>query len=294
MSLAHLDGCGVDDDGRDPRCPGCRAERRLAAALDRELAPRGDDDRRLARAVATALLLPIAPAPIATAGAPTAAAPGLGGWAVGAWVLGAAATSAIAATLLAREAPSEPRAQVVVEQEIAPTPARPPASAPTRSVPHAPPITSAPVEPPVATARPKRRRARAELASAPSVASAAELFASATSARKQSRTRDAIALYRRLIAEHRESREALVADVALARLLLDLRDPSGALQAYERYLARAPTGTLAEEAWVGKAVALRRLGRGDDEAAAWRELLARFPDAVARDRAQRRLDELAR
>ena len=47
---------------------------------------------------------------------------------------------------------------------------------------------------------------------------------------------------------------------------------------------------MAEEALVGRARTLARLGRSEEERAAWRALLSRFPQSDYRWRAQQRLD----
>ena len=59
------------------------------------------------------------------------------------------------------------------------------------------------------------------------------------------------------------SRAARTSRVPHARLLLDTLDrPADALDGFSAYLDADPRGTLSEEAQVGRAQALRRLGRG--------------------------------
>jgi hypothetical protein len=77
------------------------------------------------------------------------------------------------------------------------------------------------------------------------------------------------------------------------RMLLDDGDASGALQRFDDAL-RLGTGALREDVMLGRALALQRLGRVDDEAKAWSSLLATYPSSVHADRARRRLRELGR
>ena len=51
-------------------------------------------------------------------------------------------------------------------------------------------------------------------------------------------------------------------------------------------------GTLAEEARVGRALALQKLGRRAEEREAWTQLLLRHPHSVQEERARARLQEL--
>ncbi|HZO11640.1 MAG TPA: tetratricopeptide repeat protein [Polyangiaceae bacterium] len=151
----------------------------------------------------------------------------------------------------------------------------------------APPITLAPpapkVEaPPISSAAPT--------SSAPDV-SAAELFHRANAARRAGNAAEAARLYRLLQQRFPGSREAGASRLALARLLLDrLGDAAGALALFDQALASG--GVLAEEALLGRAMALGRLGRTADERAAWETFLARYPNSVNAERARRRLDEL--
>ena len=65
-----------------------------------------------------------------------------------------------------------------------------------------------------------------------------------------------------------------------------------ALASFDSYLATSPNGTLAEEALVGRAAALMRLGRRDAERESWTRLLREHPDSVQGQLARRRLAEL--
>jgi TolA-binding protein len=125
-------------------------------------------------------------------------------------------------------------------------------------------------------------------------ASAAQLFARANAARRSGDVERALPLYRRLLTEFGASREARTAEVTMARLLLDTQgNATEALGLFQRYQREQPDGTLAEEAVLGEAEALKALGRRADEAAAWSRLVERFPTTVHRARAEARLAEIA-
>jgi TolA-binding protein len=157
---------------------------------------------------------------------------------------------------------------------VAPTPAVGAASPP-------------PIEPLKPATVPRRRLAIG--ASAPA-AYAATLFAEANRLRHQGAYESAAVAYQRLIEGSPGSREGLAALVVLAQLELDRRGaPSAALPLFERYLKAQPHGPLAEEARVGRAVALERLDRPAQERAAWLELLQEHPRSVHDDQAKNRL-----
>jgi len=121
---------------------------------------------------------------------------------------------------------------------------------------------------------------------------AADLFARAAAARRDAEHETAARLYGEVRARFPGSREAAMSCVALGRLLLDrLGDPAGALEAFDAYRTADPGGTMAEEALVGRALALMRLRRTPEERAAWAELLARHPASANAERARRRLAE---
>ncbi len=118
----------------------------------------------------------------------------------------------------------------------------------------------------------------------------AELFSRANDARRASDTARAIALHEELQSKFPDSREASTSRVALGRLLLDRAgDPARARALFDRYLDRDPSGPLAEEARVGRALAFMRLGDRDAERSAWREVLERHPGSVHAERARQRL-----
>jgi len=122
---------------------------------------------------------------------------------------------------------------------------------------------------------------------------AGALFSAANVSRRRGETARATEQYRRLVKEYPSSPEALVAHVALGRLLLARTGAvAGALAEFDAYLVAAPTAALAEEALFGRATCLMRLGRDREESATWRQLVERFPRSVYADRARVRLGEL--
>ena len=154
------------------------------------------------------------------------------------------------------------------------------------------------VLPPVSPSAPvDDARADAEIP-APSVEvapgeTAADLFARANRARRAGDWGAAVGLYEELGRRFGGSREEVLSRVTFGTLLLEvLRQPQRALGLFERYLEAAPGGSMAEEALVGRAVALGQLGRDARERAAWETLLERFPGSAHAERARRRLDEL--
>ncbi|MBI5487259.1 MAG: hypothetical protein HY905_08000 [Deltaproteobacteria bacterium] len=121
----------------------------------------------------------------------------------------------------------------------------------------------------------------------------AQLLAQANELRRTGAYVDAAGLYRELQRRYPGTREELVSRVTLGRVLLErLDDAAGALAIFDGYLTAAPGGTLAEEAWVGRALALQRLDRTDEERAAWTTVLSLFPDSAHAERARRRLAEI--
>jgi len=89
------------------------------------------------------------------------------------------------------------------------------------------------------------------------------------------------------------SREEIVGRALYGQLLLDqLGEPRRALTMFERYLAADPSGALAEEARLGRAQALRRLGQPHEERSAWLELMREHPGSVHVAAARTRLAAL--
>ena len=101
--------------------------------------------------------------------------------------------------------------------------------------------------------------------------------------------------YRQLIGEHGSSPIAIAALISLGQLeLRHLRKPVEALSRFDRYLARAPKGSLAEEARVGRIAALRAMRRAAEEAEALEDFLVHHPRSLRAQRMRARLQNLRR
>ncbi len=148
------------------------------------------------------------------------------------------------------------------------------------------PVVAAPVAPAVAPSRPLRA---APVAAPAVVIGPAELFDTATEARRRSDYGRSLDLDRELEQRYPTSSEAQVSRAIVGRLLLDRGDPAGALAKFDSYLA-AGGGDLGEEAMVGRATALDRLGKADEATRAWSALVAAFPDSPYAARARARLE----
>jgi hypothetical protein len=75
-------------------------------------------------------------------------------------------------------------------------------------------------------------------------------------------------------------------------MMLDSGDLDAALRYFDEYLHTG--GALSEDVMLDRAVSLQRLGRSEDEAAAWASLLQAYPGSVHAERAHRRLSELGK
>jgi TolA-binding protein len=124
--------------------------------------------------------------------------------------------------------------------------------------------------------------------------SASELFSDANAARRSGDTDRAVLAYRRLQTEHPRSDEALLSHMLLARLELGRGAAGAALRQFDAYLSQASNGSLAQEALQGKAQALTQLGRKQEAAVAWRQLLQRYPTSVYAESAREHLGEGSR
>ncbi len=105
----------------------------------------------------------------------------------------------------------------------------------------------------------------------------AELLDAESGARRRGDYGRVLELHRKLEARFVRSREAQVSRATVGRLMLDRGEPGPALASFDAYL-RAGSGELGEEAMVGRATALERLGRADEASRAWGALLAAFPE----------------
>jgi hypothetical protein len=116
-------------------------------------------------------------------------------------------------------------------------------------------------------------------------------FEAANQARLRGDRVAAIAGYRQLLATWPHSPEAALTQATLGRLLLDQGDPAAALRHLDAYLAGTDV-SLREEVLSARAVAFMHLGRGPDEVAAWKLLLAQYPQSIHVARAHARLEAL--
>jgi TolA-binding protein len=163
----------------------------------------------------------------------------------------------------------------VLEEQVAPPLVPAPSESRPRPIPGARPASI-----PVATAQPDSE--------SPGLA-----FQQANEARRAGQHGRAAEGYRALIATYPGSAEAPASLVALGRMLLDDGDAAGALRCFDDYLHRGGGG-LGEDVMLGRALALQRLGRSDDESGAWSTLLASYPRSVHAERARRRLLDLGK
>lgn len=197
---------------------------------------------------------------------------------------------------------ARPAAELAVPPAVEPV-AIAPLDEPMADVPPPPPpMVEAVVEAPkpvvhhttrtVARAEPVQPVAAALPAPEPVVESAAALFATANEARVSGQRTQAIAQYSALLLQFPQAAEAQLSQAIVGRLLLDEGDAGAALTHFDAYL-QTPEGGLREEAIEARARALRVLGRSDDEAKAWQQLLTNYPQSIYKERAEARLNALA-
>lgn len=193
--------------------------------------------------------------------------------------------------LFAVSAPAVVEVASVVETSSAPPP-RPIAPRATVAPPPAPePTASASAEAPAVTTPPVAH-APAPVQSAappPRERTASSVFADANLALRRGEYAQAIALYDEVETTFAGSAEATTTEAILGRLALDRGDAAGALRHFDAYLARGGGG-LREEAMVGRATALGRLGRTGEEKVAWTALLAAYPSSAHAAHARARLE----
>jgi TolA-binding protein len=269
----HLAGCGV-----------CRVERALVAQAALDAAPLRDEELVLAR-----LKRGVAARPAVPGGRRSKRK---GAFLAVALAAGAVASVAAAATVVIVRRATAPQASVATEPSQRPrSPAPAHRSEPPRSDEPRDVAAAEAAEPSDEQGGPEVARSAPRAAVEP--ASASELFSRANQARRDGKTTEAVRLYRALQERFSGSSEELVSRVTLGRLLLDrLGDSRGALVQFNSYLASPGGGVLREEAMVGRALSLGRMGRTAEERAAWQALLDTFPKSTQRKRAQARLVEL--
>jgi len=165
----------------------------------------------------------------------------------------------------------------------------PPLGEPVRSLAELRPPATAGAARPQAVNRRRAAAARAQGARA----DAATLLAQAEDAESSGRLVGASHLYGELGRSFPGTREDVVARALHGQLLLDrLGRPARALALFEAYLNAEPAGTLAEEARLGRARSLERLGRSSEERSAWLDLLRAHPRSIHAAAARARLAAL--
>jgi hypothetical protein len=126
----------------------------------------------------------------------------------------------------------------------------------------------------------------------PPALTASALFREANDLRRAGDHAGALLRYDQLGREFPGTREEITGRVIAGQLQLGSDLPLLALAGFDSYLDVSPSGTLAEEARVGRARALGALSRTDDEVDAWRNLLLRHPSSIHVERARARLRQL--
>ena len=185
----------------------------------------------------------------------------------------------------------EPKLPVVTRAKVAPAPVTPEPEAVAEPEPT--PVVVTPVAPPRVIAARPRAPEPANVPPPVVAPSADDLFTAANEARRNGDSQKSFELYTQLARIHPGSREETTSRVLLGRLLLDRGgDPTQALGLFTRYLEANPGGTLAEEARLGRALALTRMGQAKEERQAWQQLLAFHPNSIHAERARKRLEEL--
>jgi TolA-binding protein len=281
---AHLD-----------RCAACRLSLTLPDDLHAEAAVTSADDALLAGIVRGALSSTVYEPRVAVERPRRVRVGGAWGVAAAFAVLlvggGGAAVWSMGGTTYVRKLVPE----ILQLRHRAPAPERPAAAAPVRAVaaPEVVPVAPSPtLAPDIAPPAPPPHLPRLHVPLPPPRASADELFADANRARRAGDVPLALHRYAELRRSFPGSREEITSRVVVGDLLLAEGPTREALASFDSYLATSPNGTLAEEALVGRASALMRLGRRDEERGAWTRLLREHPDSVQTERARRRLAEL--
>jgi hypothetical protein len=259
-------------------CAACRFELSLAPGLFAHVALRSEDDALVARAVART-------SPMRYARRPARRKI----WNVTALVAAAAAVAAVASggayawrrSAVARlEAPAFIPARDVETQERAVVPP---------SAPHADAVVE-PLRPAPELVRPPERE-KPRAAPAPAPTSCADRFRRANEARREGAPEEAVRLYLELRPACAGTSEEISSRVLVGRIYLDrLGDPARALTAFDGYLSGTSSGSLREDAMIGRALALGRLHRTTEEANAWAALVAAYPDSLYADKARSRLN----
>jgi tetratricopeptide (TPR) repeat protein len=120
--------------------------------------------------------------------------------------------------------------------------------------------------------------------------SATHLLAKAQKERSQKQYAQALKSYQSLFRLYPTSKEASLARVSAAQLMLSQGQPGPALAAFDAY-ERSGGGALAQEAHYGKIQALRALGRAEQERTEIRRFLELYPSSLQSASLKRRLGE---
>jgi TolA-binding protein len=262
--------------GADPLL---RVAHRVGSDFDRISAVRAGDDDLIARSIGR-MARQSGPAPRARR-----VRRSLGILLAAAFVAGGVAAASGGAWYRAWVAEPAKSAQVAVETGTRSGPVEP-----AVRVEPAPPLGSA--MPSAAAEAPPPSRTNAGTASSHAAdPTAVGLFEQASAARRAGDYGRASDLFTELQQSFPQSAEAHLAEISLGKLLLASGRPERALGHFRRYLGSGG-GPLGEEALVGSAESLMRLGRAADERRAWQELLEKYPTSVHAARASGRLGQI--
>ena len=294
--LLEKEARGVLDAGERTRldahlahCTTCRMERQLRADFAEELESEFPLERAIGLGIERASLIPPARESVMVLRAPRKRRL-RAVWllAAAAVLVGGAAAAAIGIREAGRTSPGIVQASPVQTSALEATHAKAHHASIEAATPA--PAPAEPVETAVAasTLASPHRAVHAVAVAAP-IVGPAELFDEASLARRRGDYGRVLDLDRELEQRVPTSREAQVCRAIVGRLLLDRGDPAGAIAKFDAYLAGG-AGDLGEEAMVGRATALDRLGRSDEATRAWSALVAAFPESPYAARARARLE----
>lgn len=126
--------------------------------------------------------------------------------------------------------------------------------------------------------------------SAPAAPSAAELLAKADAARQTGRLSEAAQALRQLLSTHKSDARTVSVWFTLGRVERSRGHHAEAAQAFHSAWARAPGGTLAEDALAEEAISWSAAGSSSSARRAAQSYLARYPRGSHAERMQRLLD----
>ena len=269
MLRQHLDACSA-----------CALQLSLAPRFERDMAPQPRDALLSERAAEGAMRILQAAPRIGR----TRRSPRWSRWAAAALLVFSvtAAAAIIKRRLAPRPAIQPPVPTVAAPSRVTPIRAMAPRPAEAPVAPEAP--------PPEPIAKPPAAHGGARAAITADV-----LFERAEKLRREGRAGAAIAAYRRLQAAFPGTAQARLSFALAGTLLLERGRPGDALAQFDRHLSaggEAGDGEVGEEALAGRASALEQLHRTSEAIAAWKGLLARYPQSVYAGRARARLDQL--